>query len=148
MLRALFLTYFVLAICGCAITQKTAYPGIANRGIVSLSTFDPNFATNQLISRELEDGGYLARFFSEKGAPLAIEIIEGSDRPVRLVMFYPEKKAVYAADLMIGQKKGTRDWLIRGPFPMGESDYSEIVRMPSSLLGTPVFRVQGKEVRF
>ena len=144
--RGLFLK---IALCtvivGCA-SRVGSYPTLIGAGILGLSTTNPYLGANVFLAGELEHSRFLFNFFKGNGAPTAIELIEPAFESTRLLMYYPAKREVYAADLQ--KRQGRREWIIRGPFAIEREDFQTLVRLEASLNGDPVFLLWGSPYRF
>ncbi len=123
-----------------------SYPTLLNQGALALSTTNPYLGANLFLSRELERSRYLFNFFKSRGAPVAIEIIQPSIGATRLLMYYPNQREVYSADLV--QEPTKREWIVRGPFEIERQDYRTLLRLDASMAGEPVFEIYGKPFRF
>ena len=142
----------VLFSAGCASQLEQESPGLANKGILPLSSTDAFLGSNVFLAREMEHSTYLHNFIKTKGGPSAIEITEGLDEVPHMIMFYPRLKEVYAAERLgrkvPGRKFPIVDWVIRGPFQIEREDYRALMGMELSIQADPVFFMGGKQVRF
>lgn len=151
MVRALYLCFLFLAffsLNGCNIPRVETLPSLTNQGQLGLSTTNPYLGANLFLSQELERSNYLYNFFKGRGAPTAIEIIEESYKPTKILLFYPAQKEVYVADLLSKDKIEVRQWVVRGPYQIERQDYKNLARMESAMNGEPVFVIWGKQHRF
>ena len=123
-----------------------SYPTLVNEGALALSTTNPYLGANLFLSHELERSRYLFNFFKSRGAPVAIEIIQPSVGATRLLLYYPNQREVFAADLV--QEATKREWIVRGPFEIERQDYRTLIRLDASMAGEPVFEIYGKPFRF
>lgn len=137
--------FIALPFVSCVPSNST-YPSLSNQGALGLSTNNPYLGTNLFLSREMESSNYLHNFLRGAGAPVAIEIIDPPLAPTRMLMFYPTKKVVYAADLLVRDE--SRQWIVQGPFPIDRRDFRNLLQMELSMHGEPVFLINGKQVRY
>lgn len=148
----ILLALSTITITSCAPDLELESPGLANRGILPLSTTDPYLGSNIFLSREMERSTYLHNFLRTRGGPTAIELTQEYGRPPHMVMFYPRTREVYAAERVLrippGQKTQVREWIVRGPYAIERKDYRELAGLDSALNGEPVFVVWGKQQRF
>jgi hypothetical protein len=135
----------MLTALGCVPSNNT-YPSLSNQGVLGLSTNNPYLGTNLFLSREMEASNYLRNFIRGNGAPVAIEIIDPPMAATRVLMFYPSKKSVYAADLLVRDE--SRQWIVQGPFPIDRRDFRNLLQMELAMNGDPVFLINGKQVRY
>ncbi len=137
---------------GCAPQLEKESPGLANRGILPLSTSDPYLGSNIFIANEMERSPYLHNFLRTKGGPMAIEVTQELGEFPHMVMFYPGRREVYAAERLPrkipGQEKLVTDWVIRGPYAIERKDFRELAGMDLAMNGEPLFIFRGKELRF
>ncbi len=137
---------------GLAPEIEREFPGLADRGILPLSTSDPYLASNAFIAKEAETSAYLHNFLKTRGGPMAIEISDSYTSFPHMVMFYPRSRQVYAAERVSrkvpGQIAPVREWMVRGPYAIERKDYRELAELDSSMVGEPVFMLRGREVRF
>ncbi|RMG40374.1 MAG: LysM domain-containing protein [Candidatus Dadabacteria bacterium] len=136
----------VAILWGCSPARLKEHPSLINHGILPLSTNNPYVAANILLAREAEKSTYLFNFLKNRGAPTAIEIIQDSFGPTRMLFFYPAEKEVYRATLE--QSKNFREWLISGPYQISRQDYRTLASYESSLYGEPLFIIWDKPYRF
>jgi len=144
-MRTLIVLLLALFSVSCTQHKPEAYPGLANQGILPLSTTNPYLGANLFLAHELEQGAYLYNFFQNKGAPIAIEVIQ-MGRSQRMLLFYPKDREVYVANLAL--REGSREWILQGPYGIERRDYSELARMETTLIGEPVFVLAGQTQRF
>ncbi len=138
---------------GCSTKIET--PGLANKGILPLSTTDPYLGSNIFIAREMETSSYLYNFIKTRGAPIAIELTDTSFHPPHMLLFYPAQKEVYAAELLwrkitlSGSKTmQKKEWIIRGPYLIEREDYRTLAGLEMGLQGQPVLVLNGKIQQF
>lgn len=136
----------LIFIIGCSKPTIKSYPNLANKGILPLSTANPYVSGNLFIAREAEMSPYLHNFLKIRGGPAAVEIIEPTLGSPRVLMFYPQQRETYAADIV--EQNNTRQWVISGPYAIERRDYRELAGMETSLVGEPVFVIHGKQTRF
>jgi hypothetical protein len=152
LLRGLFFFGLVALVCSCVPDIEKESPGLANRGILPLSTNEPFLGSNIFLAQEMQRSSYLHNFIKNKGGPAAIELTQDFGKPPHMVLFYPRKREVYAAERVIkkGQsgKINVQEWIIRGPYAIERKDYRELASMDLSMQGEPVFYLWGKQVRF
>lgn len=155
--RELFLSLsliasLILPIYGCTPQIEHESPGLANRGVLPLSTNDPYLGANVFLAREMERSSYLYNFLRTHGAPTAIEITDSYTSSPHMVMFYPAQKQVFAAERVVrkvpGQIQPVPEWIVIGPYAIERKDYRELAALDLSMIGEPVFYIHGKEVRF
>lgn len=145
LLRALLAAVLAIAVLSCT-PVSNSYPTLVNQGLLALSTSNPYLGANLFLAGELERSRYLFNFFQHRGAPVAIEIIQPRLSSTRILLYYPQSKEVYAADLVEDEKK--REWIVRGPFAIERQDFRTLARMETSMAGEPVFELHGKPYRF
>lgn len=125
---------------------------LVNHGILMLSTTNPYVGANLFISQEMTESGHLYNFLSNRGGPMAIEIIDDYVAPVRVLLFYPGEREAYSADVLVlpgpGKELPIKQWIIRGPYPMERSDFRTLQEGLTSLNGEPIFNYQGRKLRF
>lgn len=122
------------------------FPTLANTGVLPLSTNNPYVGANLYISDEMARSDYLYRFLKSRGAPTAIEVIQDSFNPTRVLMFYPSDREVYAADVVVRDR--SHQWIIKGPYGIERQDYRSLAALEGSMQGDPILLVEGKAVRF
>jgi len=148
--RSYFLEALVgltIAVCMAACSSpKNNFPTLANTGVLPLSTNNPYVGANLYLSDEMARSPYLRNFLKGRGAPTAIEVIQDSFNPTRVLMFYPGDREVYAADVV--DQKDSHQWIIKGPFGIERQDYRSLAALESSLQGDPVLIDGGRPVRF
>jgi len=149
MKRSLLLSFSVACALGiftaCA-RPTNNFPTLANTGVLPLSTNNPYVGANLYISDEMAKSDYLYRFLRSRGAPTAIEVIQDSFNPTRVLMFYPSDKEVYAADVV--DRNRTHQWIIKGPYGIERQDYRSLAALEGAMQGDPVLLVNGKAERF
>jgi hypothetical protein len=143
--RSVLLTTAFSVSIGCA-KPTNNFPTLANTGVLPLSTNNPYVGSNLYLSDEMSKSPYLLNFLRGRGAPSAIEVIQESFKPTRVVMFYPADREVYAADVVVGEK--SHQWIIKGPFGIERRDYRSLAALEGAMQGAPVLLVDGKPVRF
>lgn len=122
------------------------FNSLANQGILPLSSDNAHLGSNLFLAHEAQRSSYLMNFLKKRGGPSAIEILtEGRSRPT-MVLFYPLKKEVFAADLDSTEK--TYQWVVRGPFMMERQDYRDLNGMGVSFAAEPLFMISGQQTRF
>jgi hypothetical protein len=141
-------SFLVLVVWACSPTSISSYPSLVNQGILPLSTNNAYNGANLFIAEESQHSQFLYNFLKGKGGPAAIEITEAqfSSAP-HLILFYPRDKEVYAADLRRSSPTD-REWIIRGPYAIERGDYRELAGLESSLVGEPLFIIDGRPFRF
>jgi hypothetical protein len=145
-LRASLVALTVAAFIGACASPKNNFPTLANTGVLPLSTNNPYVGANLYLSDELARSPYLRNFLKGRGAPTAIEVIQDSFNPTRVLMFYPSDREVYAADIV--EQKDTHQWIIKGPYGIERRDYRSLAALDGSLHGDPVLIDGGRPVRF
>jgi len=149
---ALGISLLVFLLTACSSEFEAHNPGLANRGMLPVSTTDAFLGANLFLSKQMERSTYLYNFLKSRGGPAAIELNIDSGEAPRLVLYYPKSKEVYAAERhfrpVAGQKQPSADWVVRGPYAIERKDFKELERMEATLAGEPVFFVWGKPVRF
>ncbi len=136
---------WISAFGGCT-PVSDSYPTLVNQGMLPLSTTNPYLGANLFLSTELQHSKYLFNFFHHRGAPVAIEIVQTRTSSTRILLYYPQQREVYAADLVQDELK--REWVVRGPFAIERQDFRNLARMDTSMTGEPVFELYGKPYRF
>lgn len=147
-IKAVFsLSVFIIAalLCACTETIKS-YPTLVNEGLLTLHTTNPYVGSNLFLGREAELSPLLHNFLQRRGGPTAIEIIDEQFKRPRLLMFYPRDQEVYVADLVVNDK--SYEWVVRAPYPISREDFRRLQHMDASLLGEPIFMINGKATRF
>jgi hypothetical protein len=144
------LTTFMFTSCAPILDEEV--PGLANQGILPLSTNDPYLGSNMFLAKEMEKSPFLHNFIKTHGAPTAIELSDTLHTAPHMVLFYPKSKEVYAADKYFrkipGREHPVADWIIRGPYVIERNDYRELSTMELAFNGTPLFLIRGKQIRF
>lgn len=145
-LSALTLLFAILFnTSGCSTDRHTS-PSLANQGILSLSSSNAYLGSNLFLAQQAEYSPILYKFLKARGGPVALELIDQSFSSPRLLLYYPREREVYAADLE--KQKDRLEWIVRGPFAIHRSDFSQLTRMESSFNAEPLFVINGKETRF
>jgi len=133
---------------GCGPSARSSqFPTLANSGVLPLSTNNPYVGANLFISSEFERSPFLLNFLKGRGGPTAIEIIEDTFGPTRVIMYYPGEREVYAADIIDERGRG-RQWVIKGPYAIERQDFRALAELQNSLHGEPVFLLNGRPHRF
>lgn len=145
-LQRLLIGVALAALVAACSNPKNNFPTLANTGVLPLSTNNPYVGANLYLSDEMAQSPYLRNFLSSRGAPTAIEVIQESFRPTRVLLFYPGDREVYAADVVEMNK--TRQWVIKGPFAIERRDYRSLAALENSLNGEPVLLEGGQPIRF
>jgi hypothetical protein len=142
---ACFLFILSAFFAGC-VPHINVPPGLANKGILPLSSTDAFLGSNLFIAREVERSAYLYHFLQSHGAPAAIEIIQERGYDTKLLLFYPKQKSVFVA--LPDQKELNRQWIVRGPYQVTRLDYRQLQRIQKALKGEPLFHIYGRDYRF
>jgi hypothetical protein len=130
---------------GCS-TNTPAFEGIANRGIMPVSPQSPYMGSNVFLGQEMENSLYLYNFIKSRGAPQAIQVQGDSELDSELLMFYAREREYYAAIARIEPQTKTREWIIRGPFPITREHYPHVTHLDA---GQPaIFDVFGRREVF
>lgn len=145
-----FICFFIFAlstVClsSCADHVEIDPPGLVNAGLLPLSPADPFVGANVFIAKEMERSSYLYHFVETHGAPDAIEIVERTFEPTKVLLFYTKDNAVYS--MVPRDREALRQWIIRGPFQMNWKDIKELRRMEHDKRKRPVLYVWGRELR-
>lgn len=130
---------------GCS-TNTPAFEGIANRGITPVSPQSPFVGVNVFLGQEMEKSLYLYNFMKSRGAPQAIQVVGDSEMNSELLMFYSREREYFSAVPGIDPHTKTKEWIIRGPFPITREHYPYIARVNADQAG--VFEVFGKREVF
>ena len=146
MTRLARLTILAILLLNACSSQIPGYESLANQGILPLSTTNPYLATNLLLAQEAQKSDYLYNFLKFRGGPTAIEVHESRTGPVKIIMFYPKDKEVYAADIV--SKQNMHEWMVRGPFQIERQDYRALAELDHAMAGEPIFVMNGKIERF
>lgn len=123
-------------------------PGVGNRGILPLSTSNPYLGSNLFLAKQMERSTYLLNFMKTRGAPVALELIEGDFNPPHMLLFYPRDKEVFAAELIKRRGSDRAEWIIRGPYQIEREDYRQLASMEIAMAGEPLFVIRGRQQRF
>lgn len=134
---------FVTIFGGCS-RNTPAFNGIANRGITTVSSESAFVGANVFLAQEMERSLYLYKFIQSRGAPQAIELTGDSDSSSELVLFYSRPGEYYSAVPGIDPTTKTKEWIIRGPFPITREQYPYISHLDPNRGG--VFEIFGKRV--
>ena len=135
----IFLILF-LFLGACAQTLEN-YPSLVNKGILPLSASNAYLGTNLFLSDEFQRSTDLFFFLKSRGAPLAIEVMEGAHRAPTMRMFYTKEREFYIAETQ--DDNGSRNWVIRGPFAISRSDYRHLPKRDIDTMQEPVFTYHG-----
>lgn len=147
-IQAALLTAVILVgigISGCS-TNTPAFEGIANRGIMPVSPQSPFVGSNVFLAQEMEKSLYLYNFMKTRGAPQAMQVLGESEMDSELLMFYSREKEYFSAVPGVDPHTTTKEWIIRGPFPITREHYPHIVHLRPDQTG--VFEVFGKREIF
>jgi hypothetical protein len=135
----------VCLLSACAV--KVPVPeGLANKGIIGLSSTDPNFGSNFFLSEQMERSSFLHNFLKGEGAPTAMEITSNMYGSVEMLLFYPKENKVYAA--VPEGDEHVIQWIVRGPYPVARRDYRDLQQVQAASKGEPVFSIYGHQLRF
>jgi len=145
LLRATIIACGVYALAACSAPSNN-FPSLANTGVLPMSTNNPYVGANLYIADEMVKSAYLLNFIKGRGAPTAIEVIQDSFHPTRVLMFYPGDREVYAADVVENDK--SHQWIIKGPYGIERQDYRSLAALENSMQGDPVLLYNGRPVRF
>ncbi len=141
-----------LAFLFVACTQEIrSYPSLVNQGILPLSTTNPYLGANLFLGNEAENSRYLMHFLEHRGAPSAIEITQQSLSTAHMILYYPRDREAYAADLQQYRRPDNAiksEWVVRGPYPIERQDFRVLTQLDGSLIGEPIFYINGKQHRF
>ena len=121
-------------------------PGLANKGILPLSSSDPYFGSNTFLSTEMEQSTYLHNFIKTEGGPAAIELVQETFGETRLIMYYPRRDQTYVAVPQV--KAEQRQWIVRGPYPIEREDFRRLKTVQAGIKAAPPFMVWGRLYRF
>ncbi len=141
----LALAALLILVFGCS-PSLDKFDSLANQGILPLSNDNAHLGANLFLAREAQRSSYLRSFLEKRGGPTAIEVLTESRSHPTMILFYPLKKEVYAADL--DSTENSYQWILRGPFMMERQDYRELNGMGVSFAAEPVFLMSGQVVRF
>ena len=123
-----------------------SYETLINQGILPISPGNAYLGTNLFLGSETSKSRILREFLRSRGAPGAIEIIEGRFKTTRLSLFYPRQFQVYMADLT--SSKNTYEWIIRGPYNMDREDFRKLQAVEKTNYESAPFIVDGQIERF
>ena len=136
----------IFVIVACSSMGDYTSKSLANQGILPLSATNAYLGTNLYLAKQAEKSQVLYQFLESKGAPTAIELVDKSFDPPRLILFYPKVQEAYSAEL----EKHSRvyEWIVRGPYGIKRNDYNTLSRIQAVTLGDPLFVVDGSYKRF
>ena len=135
-----------LWICLSGCSSQETYPALTNKGLLPLSDSDAYMGANYFMSKEMEKSSFLYSFVKTRGAPTAIELVQGSMQPHRLIMFYAREQEVYVASP--ADRDSGRQWIVRGPYQIDWRDNRQVQRVQMAMKGEPVFSLWNKPQRF
>jgi hypothetical protein len=130
---------------GCS-TNAPAFDGIANRGVVPVSAQSPFMGSNIFLAHEMEESLYLYNFIQSRSAPQAIEVRGDAEMDSELLLFYAHEREYYSAVPRNDPQSRTKEWIIRGPYPLTREQYPHVAHLTGDQGG--VFEIFGKQERF
>jgi hypothetical protein len=84
---------------------------------------------NLFLAGEMERSTYLYNFIHTKGAPQAIEARGESEGSSELLLFYAKNREYYSATPHTDPTTKTKEWIIRGPYPINREHHSLLKRI-------------------
>jgi len=130
---------------GCS-AKTPAFEGITNQGIVSVSSQSPFMGANVFLGQEMESSSYLYNFMRSRGSPQAIELSGTSEMGAQMNLFYSREREFYTAVPKFDQQTKTKEWIIRGPYPITREQYPYVSKINSDQGG--VFEIFGRTETF
>jgi hypothetical protein len=130
---------------GCS-AKTPAFEGITNQGIVSVSSQSPFMGANVFLGQEMESSSYLYNFMRSRGSPQAIELSGTSEMGAQMNLFYSREREFYTAVPKFDQQTKTKEWIIRGPYPITREQYPYVSKLNEDQGG--VFEIFGRTETF
>jgi hypothetical protein len=130
---------------GCS-TKTPAFEGIANQGIVTVSPQSSFVGANVFLAQEMEGSSYLYNFMRSRGSPQAIELSGTSEMGAQINLFYSREREFYTAVPKLHQQTKTKEWIIRGPYPITREQYPYVSKLNADQGG--VFEIFGRTETF
>jgi len=133
--------FLLFALWGCSLSQPSEFQSLVGQGPIPVSTTNAFVGGNLFLTHEFERSPFLYKFLKGRGAPLAVEIKDGSN----MKLFYPRQREYFQGTLI--QDEHTYNWITRGPFRMSREDFLRISDL-EKIKAEPIFQSRGKTFRF